>query len=331
MALSILSVRIASFPSGTIGGSTSQTVKYNVETNEMAPSTDVIEAAWQTNKLPRFGETFTGSVGSKTFSNAAIFATEFKHTNTFDTDRNTKKHAVEVTFESADVAVGQDGSTTANPNRLIDPLDRPDEKTVEYLVAQEEIREATNLGKFQNKDSLGVTRTHRPAGTVGPITNTAGFPVKQRFFKTVRRTVYVWRKYVSTIEPSLEITRAYEDTYNEDVWQGAEKHHAAFQSAEISGPEWWQNQPRYLLTVRVAESNKPWYFQVDNVGDQYFKDGEKFAIVDSAGIPLEDVPLTLLGEPLAQASETVQPILLNYSYLTAKTYASLATLIEAYK
>ena len=332
MSLEIISSEIIGFPRGEIGGgSASCDIEFRVTTNKPAPNHLVIERAQQADLIPARNETLGGTVPitvrGETYTDADLYASSFACEQLFTSERHALRHRITVTFATAELAAG---SLTQNPYIGIDPKDRPLIRTVRFMVEQERITAAWNIDDVGKRTILGgpAAVPAREAGTLGPITNTAGAVVPVEMYRTVRYPVLVYKKYVTQLDTAKQINDQFENTYNGDSWGTYAKHHARFLQADIGDPEYWDGLERYPLTVEVATRSSPWYLDVPNVGGEVWDDDNKrfVQILDASGTPVIDVALDDFGLPNWGAPADI----LRYRSLKPANYNNLDTLLDNY-
>lgn len=192
-------------------------------------------------------------------------------------------------------------STDANTN----PLLRPWKYRIDFDTISKVITEGWNVESFQ---PLGLAS--RPAGTRGPITNTAG----QEFGDTVEeprtRLIYVGTRNFSTLAEITAIGIQYADSLNSSPFQGYPIGYCEFlgiQASDLineSGVEYYQG------TVRIALNQKPVQLNAVNSGWKAWLSGTNISNVrDEKGQSVsEPILLTADGQdPRIATGANTQP------------------------
>lgn len=175
------------------------------------------------------------------------------------------------------------------------PTARPTHLRLEYQETQEELREAYNV------DAL----TSRAAGTYGTIVNGALQTPPNKIYVPKRSPILVATKNFATQDAVDTLNRTFENTVNNATFYGRAAHYAKFLSADVTEEIRENTFVYYQATIRVALGFSPWYYEIDNVGFQFWTGaactGQLLNAFDDQGQPVaEPVKLELDGRERAK-------------------------------
>lgn len=192
------------------------------------------------------------------------------------------------------------------------PLFWPAEYDIQYAEEEFVVEQAKNVEAFTGAGGYG-----RPAGTLGPVTNSAGDETEEPLVDVERVAVVKIVKNVPNLDTIVSVNTNYARTTNSDNFLGAGPRRAKFIGAESGGKQNANGIIYYPMTVSVA-IHKTTDRVVNNVGwNNLDFDGKKVKYTVNNDDPSSPQFLTLSG------GRTTAVTKVTYRYLDEVSYAGL--------
>ena len=302
-------------------------------------------------RVQRIGETFDLS------STAGIADEAVQVTRIGATQRDVKdftKWTVTVQYRNPQFNDNQSGTAQDQPDRQVSPEKRKprfwtERKTITVPRAfgknLQEVRWPWNAPGDDGKPDPENEPEKREAGTVGPITNAAGFRYGQIETLQYQQPVFVYATYTLNPFRWIRIQDQFFGTTNNSRWQvfgkvtreievddgigketvtGVAANTCAFEEAYETGPFFWGNTEYYELIVKVAYDPRGRHrVRVRNEGDKYWRVKE---VTSAAGIGA--VNNWVVDIPFAGGMAMQPPVPLSADGQLNNDLASRADVIE---
>ena len=199
-------------------------------------------------------------------------------------------------------------------NFSLHPLLRPAQIKIDFIDGEEPIILAQNLDAFTGS-GFG-----RPAGTWGPITNSALQETIDIQTKKVWNGVITITRWVSTIEAALLLNYQYRDTTNSTtILNTFPPRTLQYQVSRCRDKEEQDNIPFYEMETSI-EIKKTTDIYLNNVGYKQVKASKLVNMLDEEGETIAEPKfLDLAGK------ESKNPITVGYRYLNPVSYIPLVS------
>ena len=218
------------------------------------------------------------------------------------------------------------------------PLTWPKSYWLEWVEYEQAVTQAKNIDAFTG----GPTR---PAGTLGPVVNSAYQEFEEGLFDTVREAVLCVKQNVATLASVINIQATYGGTCNADTVYGVGPRRYKFLGVEASSELIGNGIKYYECTVRVQLTKTTDRF-MNNVGWKAFPPAAAAGVTDIVPCMVPEIQYKEDGTPdidpatnkaltkKVQVSEPVfldlagrqaekTPLKIGYRYLDEVNYASL--------